>query len=84
MFPEVDWVLVSWGTQVQPQIMLNPFYPPDYISISYEYALYNETKERSNKMIWYFYFFWNSNLKDIVAAMGKKPLKIKAKIVKKN
>ena len=77
MFPEVAWALVSSKSQIQLQIMLNSFYSHDYISISYEYAMSNETKQK------YFYFFWNSNWKDIVTAMGKKSLKIKAKIIKK-
>ena len=37
---EVAWILllVSSGTQVQPQIILNPDYLPDYLSISYDYG----------------------------------------------
>ena len=31
------WVLLSSGSQVQPQIMLDPDYPPDYLSVSYDY-----------------------------------------------
>ena len=38
MYAEVAWVLVSLGTQVQPQIILNPDYLPDYLSISYDYG----------------------------------------------
>ena len=33
MNSEVAWVLVSSGTQVQPQIILDPDYPPDYLSV---------------------------------------------------
>ena len=36
---EVAWVLVSSATQVQPQIILDPDYLPDYLSISYGYDL---------------------------------------------
>ena len=39
MNSEVAWVLVSWGTQVQPQIILDPDYLPDYLSVSYDYDL---------------------------------------------
>ena len=39
MYAEVAWVLVSSGTQVQPQIMLNPDYLPDYLSVSYDYVM---------------------------------------------
>ena len=36
---EVAWVLVSSGTQVQTQIILNPDCFPDYLSgSSYDYA----------------------------------------------
>ena len=33
MYAEVAWVLVSSGTQVQPQIIPDPDYPPDYLSV---------------------------------------------------
>ena len=39
IYAEVAWVLVSSGTQVQPQVILNPDYLPDYLSISYDYVL---------------------------------------------
>ena len=38
MYAEVAWVLVSSGTQVQPQIIIDPDYLPDYLSISYDYV----------------------------------------------
>ena len=38
MNPEVAWVLVSSGTPVHPQIMLNPDYLADYLSDSYDYG----------------------------------------------
>ena len=38
MYAEVAWVLVSSGTQVQPQVILHPDYIPDYLSISYGYV----------------------------------------------
>ena len=41
MNSEVVWVLVSSGTQVQPQIIPDPEYLPDYISVSQNYALDN-------------------------------------------
>ena len=34
-----NWVLVSLGTKVQPQIILEPDYLPDYLLISYDYVL---------------------------------------------
>ena len=37
MYAEVAWVLVSSGTQVQPQVILDPDYLPDYLSVSYDY-----------------------------------------------
>ena len=37
MYAEIAWVLVSSGTQVQPQVTLDPVYLPDYLSVSYDY-----------------------------------------------
>ena len=37
MYAEVAWILVSSGTQVQPQIIPDPDYLPDYLSIPYDY-----------------------------------------------
>ena len=39
MYAEVARVLVSSGTQVQPQTILDPDYLPDYLSVSYDYDL---------------------------------------------
>ena len=39
MDSEVAWILVSSGTQVHPQITLNPDYLPEYLSVSYDYVL---------------------------------------------
>ena len=39
MYSEAAWVLVSLGTPVQPQIIFNPDYLLDYLSISYDYDL---------------------------------------------
>ena len=38
MYSEVAWVLASLGTQVQLQIMLDPGYLSDYLSVSYDYG----------------------------------------------
>ena len=38
MYSEVAWVLVSSGTHVQPQIILDPDYIADYLSVSYDYG----------------------------------------------
>ena len=32
------WVLVSLGTQVQLQVILDPDYLSDYLSVSYDYG----------------------------------------------
>ena len=37
-YAEVAWVLVSSGTQVQPQVILDPDHLPGYLSISYDDA----------------------------------------------
>ena len=44
MYSEVAWVLVSSGTQVQPQIILDPDYLPDYLSVSMTMPLRNIRK----------------------------------------
>ena len=37
MYAEVAWLLVSSGTQAQPQVIFAPDYLPDYLSFSYGY-----------------------------------------------
>ena len=37
MYAEVAWLLVSSGTQAQPQVIFDPDYLPDYLSFSYGY-----------------------------------------------
>ena len=54
MYAEVAWVLVSSGTQVQPQVTLDPGYLPDYLSISYDYGLRNIFKEKVQLRINFF------------------------------
>ena len=39
MYSDVSWVLVSSWTQVQPLIILDPDYLPDYLSISPDYNI---------------------------------------------
>ena len=39
MNSEVAWVLVSSGSQVQSQIILDPEYLPDYLSVSYDFDI---------------------------------------------
>ena len=38
MYAEVAYVLVSLGNQVQPLVILDPDYLPDYLSVSYDYV----------------------------------------------
>ena len=38
MNSEVVWVPVPSASQVQPQIIRDPGYLPDYLSVSYDYA----------------------------------------------
>ena len=54
MYAEVAWVLVSSGTQVQPQIILDPDYLPDYLSVSYDYVF---IKQNSKTKVITFYTF---------------------------
>ena len=37
MYAEVAWVLVSLGTQAQLQVILDPDYLPDYLTVFYDY-----------------------------------------------
>ena len=37
MYSEVAWALVSSGTHVQPQIILDSGYLPNDLSVSYDY-----------------------------------------------
>ena len=39
LYSEVAWVLVSSGTQVQLQAILEPDYLPGYLSVSYDYVV---------------------------------------------
>ena len=45
MYSEVVWVLVSSGTQVHPQIIFDPDYVPEYLSVSYDYDEIKNDKE---------------------------------------
>ena len=47
MYAEVAWVLVSSRTQVQPQVILDPDYLPDYLSVSYDYGSRNSSGVKS-------------------------------------
>ena len=38
MYAEVAWILVSSGTQVQPELILDPDYLSDYLFVSYDYG----------------------------------------------
>ena len=38
MYSEVAWILISLGTQIQQQIILDPDYLPDHLFISYGYG----------------------------------------------
>ena len=39
MYAEIAWVLVSSRTQVQPQVILDPDYLLDHLSVSCDYDL---------------------------------------------
>ena len=45
MHAEVAWLILSSGTQVQSQIMLDPNYLPNYPSVSYDYGVSNLSKK---------------------------------------
>ena len=50
MYAEVAWVLVSSGTQVQPQIILDSDHLRDYLSVSYDYLKRNMEKNLKLKL----------------------------------
>ena len=52
MYAEVVWVLVSAGTQVQPQIIPDPDYLSDYLSVSYDYAKISSVKVEVLQVTW--------------------------------
>ena len=43
MYAVIAWVLVSSGTQAQPQIILGSDFIPDYLSVFYNYDKYEQT-----------------------------------------
>ena len=45
MYAEIVWVLVSSGTQVQPQVILDSDYLPEYLSDSYDYDFTKRTMQ---------------------------------------
>ena len=61
---EVAWVLVFSGTQVQPQKILNSDYLSDYLSVSYDFDLDENTYVNSKEekllviIIDINFFFW--------------------------
>ena len=57
MNSEIAWVLVSSGTQVQPQIILDPHYLPDYHSGSYDYEKSLSISKSSSKSLDLLAFF---------------------------
>ena len=69
MNSEVAWVLVSSGTQVQPQIILDPEYLPDYLSVSYDYIsmMFLVVQLQRRKLELYIninnYCFWENSFK---------------------
>ena len=64
IYAEVAWVLLSLGTQVQPQIILDPDYLPDYLYVSDDYEITMITRQNdpifficsSSSIHWLFHF----------------------------
>ena len=52
MYVGVAWVLVSSGTQVQPEIILDPDYILKYLSVSYDYGTNYRAPDTCKKLIW--------------------------------
>ena len=57
MYAEVALVLVSSGTQVQPQIILDPDYLPDYLSLSDSYGFPKLNNRNDGEMITVYLMF---------------------------
>ena len=55
MNSKVAWVLVSSRSQVQRQIILNPDYLPDYLSVSYDYAHMLPLKFEGHGILYYLF-----------------------------
>ena len=49
MYSEVAWIQVSLGNHVKPLIILDPDYPPDYLSISCDYGLLVQNNYKTNQ-----------------------------------
>ena len=54
MYSEVAWIQVSLGNHVKPLIILDPDYPPGYLSISCDYGLLVQNNYKTNqfKLLW--------------------------------
>ena len=65
MNSEVAWVLVCSGTQVQPHLILEPGYLPDYLSVSYDYEKNNGAKRMIRQKQLYFSFISFTSLINI-------------------
>ena len=54
MYSEVAWIQVSLGNHVKLLIILDPDYPPDYLSISCDYGLLVQNNYKTNqfKLLW--------------------------------
>ena len=76
MHSEVAWVLVPSGTQVHPQIILDPGYLPDYLSVSYDYAFIDLLAKDNSLTI------HHRNLQKLVAEMFKAKVGIAPEIMK--
>ena len=51
MYAEIAWVLVSSETQVQPHVILDPDYLPDYLSVCCDYAAANNFRRNVSSQI---------------------------------
>ena len=45
MYAEIAWIVVSLGTELQSEVILDPDYLPDYLSVSYDYVQILLTKQ---------------------------------------
>ena len=84
MYAEVTWVLVSSGTQVQSQIILDPDYLPDYLSVSYDYDIieYKHTLYRWEDCVKKFYTSLRKHATNVINFEKKKLLPLTKEALK--
>ena len=66
MYSEVAWVLISPETQVHPQIILEPDYLPNYLSVFYDYGEYFSCHKKKKIALFKEEFLYRKSFLDII------------------